>query len=794
MPTNAYLVVSPDPVGINQQVTCLMWLVQINPAAADNNAGKWENYQIEITKPDGHQETLGPFTADDASYAHALYTPDQLGDYTFKFVFPGQHVTGVSAFGGAVDSYYAGSSFTVMLTVQQEEVKPIPQVPLPDGYWQRPINSQNQEWYTISGNWLGTGAGSFGTSANSISGNINLYTTVPNTGHVVWTKPLVFGGLIGGEYGGSATSHYYNGKSYEPQFGPPVIINGVLYYNDPATPKQGFYAVDLRTGETLWHKNSSIGITTGQILNFLSINQEGGIPYLWDKGRTAWTMFNAVTGNMILQISNVPAAASGGIMSTGNTVEGPNGELLVYALDSTNNWLALWNSTKCIQAGTAGQSTNSWRPPVGATIDWQGGVMWNVSTPSVPGQAITRTGSGILLATTSSITPSDGWHMEVGYDMNTGEQLWMKNRTSYPGATIWGLFGPIADGVFTEFHSDAMQWYGFDVNTGEQLWGPSVPYENAWGSLANNDVASESAYGILYAFAVDGVHALDIKTGERLWDFYADPAGADFPGYSTLPFETNMLFTVAGEKVIASTGDSHGVPQFRGAKLYVVDNSGNEVWSINGCFEQSLPVADGYLVGYNLYDNMLYCFGKGQTATTVTAPNTAVPKGTPVLIQGTITDQSPGETCLGIPTAGTPAVSDAGMSDWMAYLYMQQPKPTDVTGVPVYLTAVDSNGNTHEIGTVMSNVNGNYAVSWTPPVAGLYTITATFDGSESYYQSTAETAFIVSDASATPNISPSPSTAPPPASEVPTTTYVVIAVVAIIIVIAAAAIVLRKRK
>ena len=110
-----------------------------------------------------------------------------------------------------------------------------------------------------------------------------------------------------------------------------------------------------------------------------------------------------------------------------------------------------------------------------------------------------------------------------------------------------------------------------------------------------------------------------------------------------------------------------------------------------------------------------------------------------MLIQGTVTDQSPGQTCLGIPAAGTPAISDASMSDWMAYLYMQQPKPTNATGVPVTLSVFDPNNNTYAIGTTTSDVNGHFGLMWTPPVPGYYTITATFAGSNSYYGSTAET-------------------------------------------------------
>ena len=93
-----------------------------------------------------------------------------------------------------------------------------------------------------------------------------------------------------------------------------------------------------------------------------------------------------------------------------------------------------------------------------------------------------------------------------------------------------------------------------------------------------------------------------------------------------------------------------------------------------------------------------------------------------------ITDQSPGDTNIGVPMAGTPAIADQYMDDWMAYLLMQHPKPADATGVPVHLTAVGPDGSTVEIGTVTSDANGIYKTMWTPNTAGAYTIHASFDG------------------------------------------------------------------
>jgi hypothetical protein len=167
----------------------------------------------------------------------------------------------------------------------------------------------------------------------------------------------------------------------------------------------------------------------------------------------------------------------------------------------------------------------------------------------------------------------------------------------------------------------------------------------------------------------------------------------------------------------------------------------------------------------------------------------------------------------------TAAIADEFQTPWMEYLHMQQPKPTNATGVKVHLTALDANGNTEEIGTVTSDVEGNFRILWTPPIEGAYTVYATFAGSESYYGSSAETSLGVSPAASaaaalvtpiptqtpttaiTPTAAPTATIAPtpspvviPPTSATPITTYVAIGAAVIIIIAVAAVLTLRRRK
>jgi hypothetical protein len=64
--------------------------------------------------------------------------------------------------------------------------------------------------------------------------------------------------------------------------------------------------------------------------------------------------------------------------------------------------------------------------------------------------------------------------------------------------------------------------------------------------------------------------------------------------------------------------------------------------------------------------------------------------------------------------------------------------PPNPKGVPITLTAVDPNGNTITIGTTTTDSKGNYAINFTPETTGIYTIKATFNGTNAYYSSDSE--------------------------------------------------------
>ena len=163
---------------------------------------------------------------------------------------------------------------------------------------------------------------------------------------------------------------------------------------------------------------------------------------------------------------------------------------------------------------------------------------------------------------------------------------------------------------------------------------------------------------------------------------------------------------------------------------------------------RSVSIADGYLVGLNFYDNQIYTLGKGPSSTTVMGPDNAVPLGSSVLIKGTVTDDCAGAKRL--VQEGkfniVPAVADEYMSEWMEFLYMQQECPEEGEGVEVVITTYDPNGNTYELGRTTTSLSGTFGCEVSPPVPGLYKIIATFEGTESYYGSYAETYLVVEGA------------------------------------------------
>jgi outer membrane protein assembly factor BamB len=772
--TYAFIAVEPSPIGVGQTAYVTFGIDKVPMTVSRAYGDRWTNFTITVTKPNGNIETLTGFTADDTGFSATTYTPDMVGNYTFVLDFGGQTLTGANPnpVTGTVNpeyvgDYYEPSTSSTILEVQEEQVGTLPFNPLPASYWERPINMMNTNWNTISGNWLGLMALTNGGWGYNCATNFNPYSTAPNTPHIVWAKSFAPGGLIGGEYGDTADSNFYSTGQYEAKF-KAVILNGILYYTSmpgASTYTQGTVAVDVRTGEELWTKPMNGTLRCGQVYDYTSPNQFGGLAYLWSVSGTTWSMYDAMTGNWILDIT-------GGGPNTWIVSSETDGSLLVYYVNSTvasSPTLNMWNSSRAILANAS--NTWQWRPIVGSKIPWQYGIEWskpiatNISDVAIsPVMNIGFISSNVVLLYSQPTGHWTNYQIEAGYSAIDGGQKWIANRTLTPWTYNSGDYQSISggNGLYYIYCGETQQFTCFSLSTGEKVWGPSESLKvegdsGIWGYFATC-VRGYVAYGTLFWSDFSGhLFALNATTGERLWTWYAGDAEYNTV-YGSWPVKN--VDVIADGKVYLVGGHVYNPPLHRGEHLYCINvTTGDLIWkdlSFTNTNAASMYIAEGYLLASNAYDNRIYCYGKGLSATTVSASPKVSVYGNSVLIEGTVTDQSPGQTCLGIPAKGTPAIADVSQEEWMEYLYQQQPMPTNATGVPVTLSVLDANGNYREIGTTTSGPDGLFSYTWNPDIAGKYTLYASFAGSESYFASNAVTAFQVDEPAATVEPTASP--------------------------------------
>jgi hypothetical protein len=121
------------------------------------------------------------------------------------------------------------------------------------------------------------------------------------------------------------------------------------------------------------------------------------------------------------------------------------------------------------------------------------------------------------------------------------------------------------------------------------------------------------------------------------------------------------------------------------------------------------------------------------------------------------------------------------MGEWMDYVYMQLPRPTDVKGVWVTFDVIGPDGKWTHIGGTHTDASGMFSIPWTPPSEGLYTIVITFPGSESYWPSYAETSVLVTAAPPPPPTPETPQIPTPPDYTPILTALTILVVVAIVI-------------
>ena len=788
MHPKVYLSFSPNPIGVGQSLLVNVWTI---PAPGANRAHT--GYTVTFTKPDGTKKVIGPFNSFVADGTNWFtFTPDQAGNWTVQFTYAGdyypagRYVNGIlnnsapagSSFMDQRDypsTYYAPAQTPVQTLVVQDQPVMSLYSPLPTDYWSRPISPNNREWASIAGNFPYA-------YFNSVQRYCGPFVTAPNTAHIVWRQQLALGGIIGGEAGqysiqanAGTPSVIYLGRCYQTQT---VPINGV--------PTSCAVCYDVQTGKQYYAIPVSLGGITPTAISYISPATTSA----QDLGTAAngYTVdLISITGGRLYKIDPFSGAVTFNASIaplTSGTFYNNNYVISVQTINSTAWRMINWT--------TVGTSTNFATRIVG-------NVSWPVSMAPGGTGMLADFDTGVAVGTVAGIygSASNGSAITgaefglaggaygtriVGVSMTTGQVLY--NFTT-DDTSFYPTSNSVADGkLFIPMDMGFLNCY--DLLTGRLLW-QSNQFDYPWGAFGA--YSSAAAYGMFYWPTYDGVVAFNDSNGQRVWKFQAPAPSFETP--YTMPNGTSE-YSFFGSSLVAdgklytyNTEHTPSQPVTRGWSLYCINaTSGQGIWNITGPMTPG-AISDGYLAAGNSYDGYMYMFGKGQSATTVSAPQTEVISGHNAVISGSVLDQSPAQP-------GTPCVSAQSMGPYMNYLHEQSPIPATITGVPVSIDAVDPNGNLVHLATVTSDgTSGTFSYTWTPTLAGNYKIMATFAGDDSYGSSFATSYANVVNAPTT--VAPTTSTITGFATSNDLTTYIALAVIAIIIAIAIATVLILRK-
>ena len=265
---------------------------------------------------------------------------------------------------------------------------------------------------------------------------------------------------------------YEHGDAYEGKWGTPVIINGVLYYNEQATQTAMMYpgttwnytgfeaqnrvvAVDLHTGKELWKAvlGNNERLAFGSIFYWKTMNMYGAFANLWTVNTVynqatqaaagnEWKAYDPQTGRWEYTIKNVPA---------GYRTVGPNGEILIYTMQNKAGWMTMWNSTSVVyktyldfylsRPGVAGQPgggtandaalaeyyAGRWRP-YGNIYDAAKGYDWNVTIPL--GLPVDTVGTAPLTSNIQTV---------VGNEVIIGSNTNWAGGAAQPNPVFWAV-------------------------------------------------------------------------------------------------------------------------------------------------------------------------------------------------------------------------------------------------------------------------------------------------------------------------------------------------------------------
>jgi hypothetical protein len=771
----------------------------------------YHDMKIIITKPSGQkvEYTMDTYVADGTMWMP--WYPDEVGEWVFQLEYPGEYfaagvyVDGIrydpdvvlppgsgGAYTGPSATYNAGaiitpsSTGTIKITVQKDIISSWPEAPLPTDYWKRPVNEENREWWPILGNYPWFGDGEKDQNWDYYYPNTNPtynaayaftpWVSGPESAHIVWKREYSLGGLMGGDLGGASS------VTWQEWYNRPTIILAGKGYQVVTKPAQNspsgqayWQCYDIRTGDIFWERPLYPGEVEPTLIEYgitslavPGVQPKPSSPFIMSISNGFLRKYEPITGYMILNVSIAPMTGAGGTYYMNGHVLGIQdlGTSAGAERYRLINWTTLGTAANFADRVISNTTYARNALPSSQLIDWNVGIGCTLSSVNIGGVYV---GQNI-----------------TAFDLQTGERLWNKyiDEPQYNGATQVADHGQIA------VLSCNGYWLSFDLKTGNEVWRTRT-LDYPWDASGFGSYGVITCYGKLYWVAQTGIYAIDWNNGNIEWKFEIEAPAFETPytnvdGDPVYPFHAPGI-AADGKLYVYSCEHSPDVPFFRGLSTLCIDAiTGDLVWKLgmSGAGQHTraavqIRVADGYLL-LGARDGWMYSIGKGLSETTVAVPQAKLTLGQNALLTGTILDLSPAQP-------NTPCVSKESMDTMMKYIHLQTPidgvwHDETLTGVPVVLHAVDPNGKSFNIGTVTSDgYSGTFAFDgWTPDVAGLYTITATFGGDESYGSSFATTYLTVAEGSS--------------ASSDNTVIYVVVgATIAMIVVMIVCFIIFRKK-
>lgn len=524
--TTAYLSFRPNPVGVGQTILVNMWL---NPGSHPSRQPT--GFQVTITKPDGTQDvkTLNSYPGDSTAWFE--YTVDQVGTWKLKFVFPGGYYPpGIYistyqnppvSFTFTNSSYFEPSSTPEQtLTVQQDIVASWPASPLPTDYWTRPVSPENREWISILGDypWYGPGGGADWPANTNTYTDFNRYNFIPyvqapNTAHIVWRQQGGIGGLAGATTGldsftagGGNPNIIFEGRGYQ-------TIAGV---SQTGPSSQNYWeCYDIRTGQLYWQRPLYPGEAAPTVIEYTTpvATSYSGTPSanLVSINNGLLTKYNPYTGAVSLNVSISPLTTgmyymNGYALTVQNlgTTTNPNYRLINWTTLGSGNLATRIMNNITWGDGMAGFGALG-TTAINCTVDYNTGVAvyaaqvnWLPFSPYVTGNA-----SGTYAGTNV-----------IALSLATGHVIWNRQVSDImyvPSVSVadHGKFAALMQGGY---------FLCWDLQTGNQVWKSGV-MDYPWSEPAFGAYAIQSAYGMFYREAYDGVWAFNWDTGKIVWHY-----------------------------------------------------------------------------------------------------------------------------------------------------------------------------------------------------------------------------------------------------------------------------------